>query len=207
MCGVVGYAPGNTAHPDAATAFVRLFEQSIIRGLHAFGIAQPLGREAFEVHRSRTLADVTRVFNPLLPAIAHARYSTSGDWMVKANNQPLVVGDMALAFNGVIDMGTKEEFELRYQVKCEADNDGEIFLRKCQQGESPSKFINKIEGSFAATWLKGGQLYAGRNARRPLWGCEAYGAVWFASTRDIFRRAGFPVERALSLDAGAVVAV
>jgi glutamine phosphoribosylpyrophosphate amidotransferase len=127
----------------------------------------------------------------LLPTIAHARYSTSGDWRTPANNQPLVVAEMALAFNGVISMGTKPEFEADFGVTCASDNDGEVFLRRLEGGEPADAFIRRINGSFAGVWLRDGRLYAGRNARRPLWRCYAHGAWWYASTADIFRRAGF----------------
>jgi hypothetical protein len=88
-------------------------------------------------------------------------------------------------------MGTQAEYEEQFQVKCAVDNDSEIFLRRLEQGQSAEEFISSIPGSFAATWLKDGRLFAGRNARRPLWRCYAHGAIWYASTSDIFQRSGF----------------
>ncbi len=189
MCGVVGYWP---IKPDGAwEAFRRLFTESSIRGLHAFGIVQsaaPL--------RSFNLDDIVASFNPKLPALAHARYCTSGDWRVLENNQPLSIEDdgftLSLVFNGVIHMGTKEEFEAAFGVHCEHDNDGEVFLRRLELGNDPADFLAKMTGSFAGCWLDSeGKMFAGRNARRPLWRCDAHGARWYASTRDIFHRAGF----------------
>lgn len=184
MCGVIAYQPYK---PDckAESAFELLFNESAIRGLHAFGIAQQ-----DYVIRPCEISGI--VFDKNYPAIAHARYSTSGSWKISGNNQPLVVGGYSLVFNGVIHMGTKNEMEQEFSVKLITENDGEIFLQCLEKGESAEKFINRISGSFAGCWFDHGVLYAGRNARRPLWKCDAYGADWYASTKDIFHRARFP---------------
>jgi asparagine synthetase B (glutamine-hydrolysing) len=183
MCGIIGYVP---IEPEdcAKDVFKRLVAESRIRGLHACGIATH-----HSVLRSYSVNDVIKAFDPSLSTIFHTRYSLSGDWRVLENNQPLVVGGSALAFNGVIHMGTKAEFEAVYHIQCGADNDGEIFLRRSCSAE---EFIQNMSGSFAGVWLdEAGKLWAGRNARRPLWKVTAYGARWYASTADIFRRAGF----------------
>jgi glutamine phosphoribosylpyrophosphate amidotransferase len=200
MCGVIGYWPVSPA-AEALGAFAALFDESRVRGRHAYGLANHVG-----AWRTFQAADVPRLFDPEKPTVAHARYSTSGDWRTLANNQPLVVGDRALAFNGVIHMGTKAEFEAAYGVACASDNDGEVFLRRLEAGETAQAFLQRIPGSFAGVWLEGGRLWAVRNLRRPLWRCDAYGARWYASTRDIFRRAGFQVETATELVPGQVEA-
>lgn len=211
MCGVIGYKPfgeyvcttcGGTgrvhSHNDMcwecdggqsiqAMMFRKLFDESRIRGHHAYGIADPVISVISYDWRT-----IPTYFNPTLPTIAHTRYCQSGDWKVMINNQPLVIDSFKLAMNGVIHMGTKEEFEQAFSVKCVVDNDSEIFLQKLAEGANPLDFISSITGSFAATWLSGNTLYAGRNGRRPLWKCKAFNAVWFASTRDIFLRAKFP---------------
>lgn len=201
MCGVIGYVPlVDGSASGIAAQFERLFSESAVRGLHSFGLAQP-GRA---VVRALTLGDVVREFDARLPAIAHARYSTSGDWRDPQNNQPIVVGDLALAFNGVIHMGTKEEFERDFDVRCASYNDGEVFLRCLERGETPEMFLSRLTGSFAGAWLGRGRLRAARNERRPLWRCDMVDAVWYASTLDIFRRAGFPTATARPLQAGVV---
>jgi len=182
MCGIVGYSPIEPT-AEVAPAFARLFTESRVRGLHACGYAKHN-----YVVRSFNPQDIIDAFDPYMPSVSHTRYSLSGDWHILGNNQPLVVGDCALAFNGVIHMGTKAEFEAAYGIQCDADNDGEIFLRRKM---SARDFILGMTGSFAGVWLEGTRLYAGRNARRPLWKCEAYGAKWYASTQDIFSRAEF----------------
>tara|TARA_R110002110_G_scaffold243473_2_gene460073 strand:- start:372 stop:785 length:414 start_codon:yes stop_codon:yes gene_type:complete len=110
--------------------------------------------------------------------------------------------------NGVIHMGNKSEFEQAFGVKCSVDNDAEIFLRHLEKEDdngdalTPLSFINSITGSFAGVWLENHDdglcvLYAARNPRRPLWMSTQHGAVWVASTLDIFLRAGFEGARAL----------
>src|SRR5688572_15511160 len=104
MCSVIGYQP---IKPDdkAHDAFRALMYQSRIRGLHAFGLAQhsgaKIGSDYFVLRETGDYGAILQAFNPLLPAVAHCRYSTSGDWAVLDNNQPLVVGSLALAWNGV----------------------------------------------------------------------------------------------------------
>lgn len=186
MCGIVGYSPVSPSE-ETVLAFQRLFLESTVRGLHAFGIADP-NRGVFRTFDPHL---VPLAFDRGAPTIAHARYCQSGDWRVMENNQPLVVGSRALAMNGVIHMGTKEEFEAAFGVQCTVDNDSEVFLRRLEQGRAPLDFLKELTGSFAATWLDNGVLYAARNPRRPLWRAEEFGGVWFASTADIFRRAGF----------------
>jgi glutamine phosphoribosylpyrophosphate amidotransferase len=189
MCGVIGYKPiGDVDRDDAAQFFGKLMRESRVRGMHAFGVAQPSG-----VTRAFELDAVIAAFRAEEPAVAHCRYSTSGDWHDHRNNQPIVVGKNALALNGVISMGTQEEFEVAFSVQCESDNDAEVFLRRMAQGQTAREFLAPLDGSLAAVWLDtwSGSLHAIRNERRPLWRAAHSGAVWYASTADIFRRAGF----------------
>jgi len=189
---VIGYVPTPEAGLVGVVkeAFRALLLQSRIRGTHAYGLAQD-GRVV-----KSTIDALVGAFDPRWPAVAHARYSTSGDWTVPENNQPIVVDRVALAFNGVIDMGTKEEFERRWGVRCDTANDGELFLRR--QG-SAEQFVATMGGSFAGVWADWGarKLHALRNERRPLWSSDHLGARWYASTRDIFVRAGFESLREL----------
>lgn len=145
------------------------------------------------MHRSFEPDHIVTMFDPRFRTIAHCRFSTSGDWKNLANGQPIIARDMALAFNGVIHMGTKEEFEHAFDVQCAADNDGEVFLQKLHQGMRSADFLRSIQGSFAGVWLRNGHLFANRNVRRPLWVWDdgSWLGTWFASTRDIFERAGF----------------
>lgn len=200
MCGIVGYAPF-APKPTAVAAFRELFDQSRARGTHAYGIAETNGEDV-RVFRSFDWLEIPTRFHEELPTIAHTRYCQSGDWQVMENNQPLVVDNMAVAMNGVLHMGTKAEYEAAFGVTTIVDNDSEIFLQRLKHGQTAHEFIAELTGSFAAVWLQDGKLWAGRNARRPLWVCVAHGAVWYASTQDIFKRAGF--EGAVELAPNAV---
>lgn len=198
MCGIIGYVP-LVDHPPEYTreAFELLFKESCIRGLHAYGLADSLGG-TLNIYRSHRMEEIINYFTPAATTIAHARYCQSGDYRVMENNQPIVVDNMALAMNGVISMGTKEEYETEFDVTCSVDNDSEIFLRKIVDAQTPEdvlrkaeEFVGSIQGSFAGTFIAKRRLFAGRNSRRPLWKCVEYGAKWYASTEDIFHRAGF----------------
>ncbi len=188
MCGVIGYYPTNKVEVQSEQ-FAKIFTESGIRGLHAFGLVQD-----GEPLRSFAICDIIEKFDPKKPALAHARYSTSGDWRVVTNNQPLVFDEFALVFNGVIHMGTREEMMEEFDIYMETDNDGEVFLRLMEKGENPSDIIQTLKGSFAGLWMNttSGTMHVIRNERRPLWWVRAYGAIWYASTRDIFLRSGFP---------------
>lgn len=191
MCGIVGYRPVDP-QPVASEVFGRLMLESAIRGHHAYGIASSIGVEELAVERRHDLRFET--FDVERTTVGHTRYSTSGDWKTDANNQPVVVHNMALAFNGVISMGTKEEFEKQFDVLCATYNDGEVFLRRLLRGDDALTFLKSVTGSFAGVWLADGKLFALRNSRRPMWTTQQYGAVWYASTLDIFKRAGFNVQ-------------
>lgn len=194
MCGVIGYFP---REPDelTPTRMLALVTESAVRGVHAFGIAQAHGGMIDcwkSVGPDPRGAFLEADFDPEAPAVAHWRYSTSGDWRQSVNNQPILAAGRALAFNGVIHMGTKTEFEREFDVTCDSENDGEVFLRRLQRGDDPVQFVSEMRGSFAGVWLAtDGRLRALRNNRRPLWRAEAKDGIWYASTRDIFARAGF----------------
>lgn len=71
-----------------------------------------------------------------------------------------------------------------------SDNDGEIINQKCGSNKDELKrFINKTTGSFAGLILTpSNELLAIRNPNRPLWKLNYDNAVYFASTKDIFKR-------------------
>lgn len=194
MCGLVGYCSYGRV-PEHVSLLENLAIQSKIRGLHAFGMSH---LTAYAEH-----ATTVKFFNvgALLShirhaqyddAIIHARYSTSGDWTIESNNQPLNLRGYSLVFNGVISMKTKTEMEDEFGVDLCSDNDGELFIHHLLSGGSPQQFVTEIAGSFAGLWYTpDGELYAIRNARRPLWYFHDVfdGGVFFASTKDIITRA------------------
>jgi len=197
MCAVIGYsgAPGAAASDTLG----RLFDESKIRGLHAFGIASYLAGagEKIEVTRFLNREDARERLCALardfpgdrLRMIAHCRYSTSGDWQTEANNQPIAIGGIALAFNGCIHMGTREEWGAAYGFTPETDNDGEIFLRKAIDGEDWEHWVRAGAFSFAGVMLMGGHVVALRNKQRPLYYLHMPHGHYIGSTADIFARA------------------
>ena len=121
--------------------------------------------------------------------IYHNRYSTSGDHMDHNNNQPIHSNNISLVFNGVLDMRTKQEIEEDYNIKMQTENDGEIIIQKCGNNiDKIKKFVKTTNGSFAGLFLLNDTMIAIRNKNRPLWKLEHLNAVYYASTKDIFKR-------------------
>ena len=219
MCAVIGFYPSADADAtETRLAFAALVRESVIRGMHSYGLAWQM-RHAIQYTKTHSLDELLASLDTTVPCIFHARYSTSGDWQNHTNNQPIVVtdhpgADMAIALNGVVDMGTKEEIERRWEVSLESENDAEIVLRRMQRGQNREQrldildtFVRNLTGSFAAVLLVNDRMYAIRNARRPLWRARWKRAHWFASTRDIFVRAGFPESEAQEVTPGGVYCV
>lgn len=191
MCGIVGFS-GKAGREDRRR-FVALCRQSCIRGVHAFGIAWHSPATGLHVFKSTDFNEaMAAVPNPLPDKIVfHNRYSTSGDWRMPCNNQPIYVCGNVLVFNGTVDMGTKAEMEARYGIKMETDNDGEIVLLDYLAGK-PFAHIEGFRLSFAGIILGGdGTMTAFRNRMRPLWLFKEERSKFISSTCDIASRAGF----------------
>ena len=196
MCGVIGM---HSTEPRGhhLDAFCRLMEQSKIRGLHSFGISSSRpghgdGIETFVSHKIENTKLRVLEMRPRPPEIliGHNRYSTSGDWKDHSNNQPIHIKGVSLVFNGVISQARKEEYEKIFKKTYSTSNDGEIFARKVLDGEDWERFVAAGKFSFAGLFIHQGRLVALRNKNRPLWSATYLGAKYFASTEDIFIRAG-----------------
>lgn len=190
MCGVIGYA-SDEPQPSHADSLRSLFYESRVRGLHAFGFSTGDGERVV----TRRFLDLKHCL-AAIPAgvtrmIGHCRYSTSGDYQNVSNNQPLQIGEAAMAFNGVISMATKAEYERQNGRKYATENDGEIFLDKFVRNDGWLEFVARGRFSFAGLTLHRGRLTALRNKGRPLFRVDQGSATFFASTVDIFLRAGF----------------
>ncbi|HUU88612.1 MAG TPA: hypothetical protein VMX17_12785 [Candidatus Glassbacteria bacterium] len=125
--------------------------------------------------------------------IFHCRYSTSGDFKDMNNNMPIVVGNTAIALNGIISMKRKKGFEKEFKVKCLTENDAEIILAK---GNTPTDYVNFLKknpkASFAGLFLHHETIYAIRNNKRPMYYfVTKRKSEFFVSTIDIAVRAGF----------------
>lgn len=166
-----------------------ILKWSRIRGLHSFGFSyfdkSDLRVEKFleyEKFVERLLLIHPKRF------IAHFRYSTSGDWKNELNNQPISNGECSVVFNGVIDMGTKSEMEISWNLKLQGENDGEIALQKI---DNLDLVIKKQSVSFAGLFLKDDKIIAVRNDKRPLHFAKKDDVCYLASTSDILLRSGF----------------
>lgn len=175
----------------------RLFEESKIRGMHAYGLATTGGF----VRKYLTLPAILEDINGMdLPEglIGHTRYSTSGDYLVEANNQPIRYGETLMVMNGVISMKPKAEYEIDYNHTFQTENDTEILAwqtEKMMEGRFDTEWRGFLAGSpqsIAAAWIRRGSVYVARNRRRPLWITSHQGAIFAASTNDILMRSGLP---------------
>jgi len=188
MCGIIGCC-GN---PEQKL-LTNLCVESQIRGLHAFGYSFLDNND--ELVTTKTLQFEDNFLDNYFSAktnkfIWHNRYSTSGDWRQIKNNQPITYDKIAIAMNGVISMASKPEFEKKFGVKCESENDTEIFLRLLQKTQDPEKAWNELEGSLALIFIWRNKIFAMRNEYRPLHYFQTSNANYICSTADIARRAG-----------------
>lgn len=195
MCGVIAYFSPRANAADAASV-LRLFLESKVRGRHAFGLAWHDGFElrTLRAHNqapvvAQVIATVRSSLGSPCVLVGHTRYDTSGDWRTLANNQPLHINNVALAFNGVIDMRTRAEWEAETGERFETENDGEMFIKHLVSGGDPVAFVS-ARGSFAGCWFEDRRAFVLRNSYRPLWyGVSPSGATLIASTRNILLRA------------------
>lgn len=211
MCGIIGYWPAESYDPmDVKERVNDLFWQSRARGTHAagFSVLRPLELVTRVSSNPEELLDTLwSLWVPSYPLIMHTRYSQSGDWREMRNNQPIHDGkrlddgarlEISVAMNGVIHMGTKEEFEQAFNVQCASYNDADVFVQRVLEGQPAEDFIKELSGSFAGVWFERRTaektiqtgMRAMRNTRRPMWASNEQG-MWVASTYDIFRRSSF----------------
>lgn len=197
MCAVFGFA-GAWTEP-AQSQVIKVFRESQIRGLHAFGVAWTEGEtlHSFKSLKPEAIVNYFRSveINGTILLLGHCRYCTSGDWTDPKNNQPLISGDTAFAFNGVIRMNEPKDWEQEFGMKFRTSNDGEIFLNKWLQDRKQAvKWVASEPFSFAGLILSGPILYALRNLNRPLYLTRHKLGAWITSTKDIAMRAGLPNE-------------
>lgn len=211
MCGIAGYVLRSKRHAERALAlFERLMTECQVRGRHASGVSWVAEsglrtlRRPVPAEGLLASSEWSQVRSSLpLAAVGHARYSTSGDWATANNNQPLEAGGVALVHNGLVSMGTKEEFEKAYAVRTRTENDSEVILRQViRERGSLQKAMRRVYAVeppiFALGLLSSvGEVRVVRDHLRPLWLFEVpeLEMVGFASTEDIIRRALGPQAR------------
>jgi glutamine phosphoribosylpyrophosphate amidotransferase len=181
MCAIIGFISDNPT-AIAVETLKRVFIESKIRGMHAYGYAAIQDGHLME-HKSNGLKSLLVTIEKPTRLIGHCRYSTSGDYKDMNNNQPLRFGEEYLVFNGVIDMRTKVEMEAAYGIKMNSDNDGEIML------QTPNRTgLLKSGITFSGLTLNSHALAFFRNEGRPGYKATRHGATYIASTADILRR-------------------
>lgn len=189
MCGIVGYFSEKKGPLDDLY-LMKIIRESRIRGLHSFGLSYV---KAGGVHTMKYYQNEFReitIPENIKALIYHNRYSTSGDFQDCLNIQPLHLGPTSLVFNGVIDMGTKEEMQAKYGYKMQTANDGEILINVSKGcPELMLRFVNSRVCSFSGLLLNKNNLHAMTNGKRPLYKLHIDDSIFIASTRDILRRA------------------
>jgi glutamine phosphoribosylpyrophosphate amidotransferase len=186
MCAIIGFT--GSFDDDVIT---KVLYNSRIRGLHAFGYAFYDSNGSMRI---RKFLDYNHFVENLLQDrpntfIAHFRYSTSGDYMIEENNQPLQYGDFVFAFNGVISQKTKAEMESDTGITLPSDNDGYILAHNINMGDKLN-WLSSSSISYALVGLKNGKLVSIRNKMRPMYLSVQENYSIIVSTKDIFKRSG-----------------
>jgi glutamine phosphoribosylpyrophosphate amidotransferase len=183
MCSIIGYSG------EYKKSLVNdILKNSRIRGLHSFGYCF-FENKQIKIFKFLDYNDFLKSINKNKPNkfIAHFRYSTSGDYKVEKNNQPIKKQNTALVFNGVLDMGTKRDMEEIHNVILETDNDGELALIK--YNESDNSVLDFIKNkTFAGIFINENEIKALRNKNRPAYVGFYDDIKIITSTKDILQR-------------------
>jgi len=196
VCGIIGIYTEDY-NEQVSRLLYQLAMESSIRGLHAFGWAYYSSNKIITNKQFGLpeLVDLREIDKQHLKLIYHNRYSTSGDWKMMGNNQPITINnDISVAMNGVITMAPPEEWAKKYELEFSTENDTEIFARFLEIGGDPEEFVAHMKGSFAAVFLWKGKLWALRNNRRPLHWFEHKNSVFVVSTQNIINRSVYGVK-------------
>lgn len=192
MCGVIGFFSNEPKNSDKEL-LKKVFNESRVRGMHSYGIAYGFNKKPLKIYKTYKIKEALEIINDedynLL--IGHTRYGTSGDWKILENNQPLCLGNDILAFNGVIRMSTKEEYEKEFKQKYITENDGEIILSFLKEGKilEVNKLLESNNVSYAGIHYLKFTAYIMKNYKRPLWEIQINNAKFITSTIDIMKRA------------------
>jgi hypothetical protein len=199
MCGIVGIYTEKPSQ-SVVTLFQLLMLESGIRGLHAAGVYSGGKVQKYQGGVNEVLPQIKLDPKHKL-FMGHTRYSTSGDYHDLNNNQPLQLGELTLAHNGIISMSS--EFAQIFGEPCVTNNDSEVILCKVAKHALRTNLVSAIAKSlvevndisrpiFACALVHGDQdVYLFKDDIRPLhlfWVKEIRCWVW-SSTLDIMQRA------------------
>lgn len=183
MCSIIAYKGEYDKNLVEKICF-----NSRIRGLHSFGYSYYDG-DALIILKYFTYDDFVKSLHANKPNkfIAHFRYSTSGDYKQQSNNQPIQIEGISMVFNGVLDMGTKQEMEDKYACSMITENDGELAILKKLEGDDILKTFLQ-ERTFAGAFLDKKKIQVIRNENRPCYLGKYNDISIVASTKDILQR-------------------
>lgn len=188
MCGIATTLSKTELTLEEKSFAIKVMKESSIRGVHSFGLSYIVNKKII-TKKFHKIEECLEHFakNVTKEYIFHNRYSTSGDWKEHKNNQPILLNNNSLVFNGVISMKTKEEMEKQFNLKLKTENDGEIFLHHI---EKPLQFIDNKNISFAGLYINKNQVFLLRNNLRPMFYSKFNNTYFIASTADILIRSG-----------------
>lgn len=181
MCAIIGFVCPEP-NSQAINTLKKLFVESKIRGMHAYGYSAIQNSKLIEYKSNSLKALIDNIDRPTM-LIGHCRYSTSGDYKDMNNNQPIAYGDERLVFNGVIDMRTRAEMEAAYQIQMNTENDGEIMLQTADK-----MALLKSSITYSGLMLNKQRIAFFRNDSRPGYMAKRHGATFIGSTADILKR-------------------
>ena len=190
MCGIIGFF-SETKDKKEIAMLKKVVMETKIRGLHSFGTAYFKNgkikiKKEFELNFDKLFGKFINSNSKRI--IFHCRYSTSGDYHKHKNNQPIKVGKVAIAMNGIISMERKKKYEKQFNVECKSGNDAEIILRKDMKY---LEFLNEYNYvSFAGVFLKKNKIVGLRNNKRPMYKFKYRESKFIVSTADIAVRSG-----------------
>jgi glutamine phosphoribosylpyrophosphate amidotransferase len=186
MCSVIGFKGVYDIN-----LLDRVFDESRLRGIHAFGFSY-YNNGIIQTYKYLDYKEFKNKIHSISPDlfIAHFRYSTSGDFNVMENNQPITFENKSIVFNGVISQKSKNEIEKEFGVKMEIENDGYVLIQKFDD----KSFVLRDNITFAMLGLDNGKLIALRNKKRPLYFNDDNNII-ICSTKDIMKRSGIVIQK------------
>jgi len=188
MCSIIGFK-GNYKKE----LIEKILDESQIRGIHAFGFSY-YENGVLKTNKFLDYSEFKKSIHSVEPDlfIAHFRYSTSGDYNIIENNQPINFENKSIAFNGIISQKDKAEIEKEYGVEMNIENDGYVLIQKY----SDEIFVKSDNITFSMVGLDNGNLIALKNKKRPLYLNDETDII-VCSTKDIMKRSGIETQKEL----------
>lgn len=185
MCGLTGVARVGARGGDPAQVkaiFTELLDETKARGRHATGIAAHGGRSTFVWKRAapanvvvksdayeKVMKQVSKRFQILM---GHTRFATHDNADRDDCAHPFKYGPVIGAHNGMITNWW--EVQQKLDVKCKVDS--EVVFAGLATHDDPQETLDLLDGYWALTWMRNGQLFVCRSGEAPL--SMAYVSEW-----------------------------